>query len=272
MKYFNKTNLLPGNMFVVKPNDVKEMSFSNGSKGYFSYILGSNDYNHNIIYNNIILTKRGFKGKDRLITSTMITPLYICENEEINNLLFTNEYQYTPVTSYPTNVLNIDTFTSIDFCGWLLAILQLHKKLDTVNNTILLNELNNTNYYEKQLFIFEYNNLLIQFYNNIENSYNDGVNDFCTQAARNILIKELRNQNNLFILPYHNYLLNILTIEYNALEYIKSNITKSTIKNKQLYIDELKELQKNIQINKNNINNKITSKLDIIKKLNINSN
>lgn len=274
MKYFIKTNILPGSMFVVKQNDVKEMSYSNGTKGYFSYILGTNDSNPNIIYNNIILTKKGLKGKDRLTTGTLITVFYTCINEEVNEIILDKNYQYIPVTTHELLHTDVHSLNPVDFFGWLLSKAQLYRKLDSKHHSSLLNivdEYGNG----KHLYIFEYETILSLFTQQIEDLFTVDdltivLNKFFTTENKNKLLYELCNKSSLFILPYYDYILNMLSIENSALSYILNNIQESNIQNKDLYIKEIILLQLELKTKRSVITEKITSKLDIIKSLRIN--
>jgi len=274
MKYFNKTNILPGSMFTVKPNDIKEMQFSNGSKGYFSYILGTNDDNPNIIYNNIVLTKKGMKGKDRLTTGTLITAFYTCNDEEVNELILNKDYQYIPVTTHDIPLTSIHLFHPVEFFGWILSNTQLHRKLDGKNHDLFLNNINHDNM-GKHLFIFEYSNLLTEFNQDIESLFDTDnmtnvMSKFFTYENRNKLIYELRRQNSLFMLSYNDYILNLCSIENTALSYMKNIIETSNIKNKELYIKEIVSLQLITRQKRDNISSKITSKLNTLRNLHVN--
>jgi len=255
-----------GSMFMV--NDaLKDSLFSIGTTGVLTCVLGPDHNNPNIIYQEVLVTKRGKKGKKRIEAQTLLTPIYKIPRLSIEDIVpkSTERKGFVDVDVDSAEVTKpLDSLNNDDFIAWLYARLKFLNRLDQLiypgNHPTELTHaisksigLNNNKY----MSVWPKTGKLKNFFNEIELRYNSGdegliAEEYTSPAAKLVLLHELRRLENMLIIPRLEHQQRIYGILSDAIVFIEKLVTeKKDIEGKEdilLLLKETKAMSENKQL------------------------
>ena len=266
-----------GNFFTINDN-IKDSLFSVGSAGVLSCVLGSDHNNPNIVYQDVIITRRGKKGKRRLENVTLLTPIFKIPELAIEEIIpkSTERKGFVDIdVNDDTTTETIARLSDYDFVSWVYARLKFINRLDQVcypgNNPTHLTDtiassigLNNNKY----VSVWPKDGRLASFFNDITAQTQHGggdmpLDDYVTVDSRFALLMSLRKLETSLVIPRLSHQQRICSIFVEALDFLEKTVAGKKIKNIEEMISKTRE-ETTTKIA--NIEKAITARLGILVK------
>lgn len=208
-----KSNLLgPGTKFQVTENS-KDTVIGPYSTGFISCIRGVDSENPCVIFYDVIINRRGKSGKDRLETSTIMSPIYEYDGKIYKEMLPEEDLAgYVHIEEINENNF-IEKMSNIDFLAWSNAYSSYIYKLSGRSKYINLWPEDNTN--------------IIKEMYNARGPYQEdpiGFSDYFGKLDKRIeFIKEIRLLEAKLVKTRIDYAKKVATIEQQALKHIQQS-------------------------------------------------
>lgn len=256
-------------------NTIKNYAFPPESKGFTSFVMGAENNNPNIVYRKSIIIRRGKKGKKRLETTVLRSPIFRTpkfieklangEFSTTDNLIDIKIYNnlYEDILRYNNQLYEIN----LNLIGWFLSkglfIVELDKIIYPVDHEII-NKIGDNKIEQKNRRKFWKNTIFKRFIQNIENYFiNDAIADidaeFINPENRIKLLNYIRKAETCLIVPYLEYQRRIDSILINALSYLEAWVEKD-----KKVLDFIKERKTNVKRNKKNTKLNLQKRLEKI--------
>lgn len=240
-----KNNLqCTGSPFVVT-DKIKNTTTTPYSTGFLSYIMGPDQNHPNIIFQQVVTTKRGKGGKDRINSGILAYPIFKVKGVELD-LMFPEKDKYphfVDLDVFPETTVNlIGKNDPIDnnFLAWLLS------------KSLLINELDRSICSPDNKLMYEFNVAARQisawpkdkssklkiFINSIEKLSDSGDTDniytlFSSEESKLDLLKEFREKEMYLLVPKLDYQRKSAHVILSALEWIEKFIKSNRPKIKE---------------------------------------
>lgn len=266
-----------GNFFTINDN-IKDSLFSVGTTGVLSCVLGSDHNNSNIIYQDVVITRRGKKGKRRLENVTLLTPIFKVPELAIEEIIPKSAERKGFVdidVDEDTTIETIKTLPDYDFVSWVYSRLKFIHRLDQVcypgNNPTRLTDtiaskigLNNN----KHVSIWPKDGRIVNFFNDISAQAQHGggeipIDDYVTQESRTSLLLSLRKLEASLVIPRLAHQQRICSIFVDALDFLEKTLSEKKTENVEKMIKNTRE---ETVMKINNIEKAIKARLDILVK------
>lgn len=128
IKMLNSQMLNVGTKFVVTEESTDSI-YGPGTTGFVSFVKGRDRDYPNVVFLQVVITKRGKTGKDRLDTAEISTPIFDINSEEVKKILPEEKRRYyVHIKVFPVNNYTINMAT-LDFVAWASAYTQYIYKL-----------------------------------------------------------------------------------------------------------------------------------------------
>lgn len=243
----------PGTPFTVT-DKIKDTIFSAGTSGFVSYILGPDHSNPNIVFKTVVTNRRGMKGKDRIDTNTILTPIVTIKGVENERLLPSDGERkhlidLKMVTDYKGT---IEHQSNTEFMGWLLSRVLFSKELDKViypSTSLISQTLGLTGPKQASVWKDPDTSLLKKFSGTVESYSNDGrivelEELFCEWENKIMLIKELAVKDAHLAIPRLEYNRKVHDVINDALTYVAEVISDIKVDNKDDILTKISEMSK----------------------------
>lgn len=230
----------PGTAFEIG-DGIKDTTFSPGTSGFLSYILGPDYNNPNVIFHKVITTRRGKRGKERFNVNILLSPIFTLPGVEMDWLIPTDVERKHLVDmrvmkGVTKNVVSNKTTADFSFLSQTLSrallVAELDKALypsgDKIMATVGLGGHKEINIWPKSK-----TSMLRRFVREAESSFNDGNKDslydyYCTEESRVNLLRELKSVESCLVIPRLEYQRKISGVMVEALEYIRTKLNEAS--------------------------------------------
>jgi len=268
----------PGTPFTVKET-IKDNTFIPGTYGFISLLSGPDYTLHNIGFLKVIILRKGKKGKARINTNNILTPLFQLPEDKYPEKLIPTEEELKYLVGIETEenrVINMcDKNTSDDeFLGWLLArtlfAYELSKVTYPSDNKIM--RVLGINGGQRMVAWCNKGALLEKFRKEIENPFNDGEMDrmygkYCTQEAKFELLTQLRKVEARLIIPRLEYQRRVNEVLMGALKMMEVTIQEEKdFNNKENTVEKIIATKEWVKTNGDVIKSAIYQRVGLISK------
>ena len=243
---------------------IKNKTFPPDSEGFISYILGPDYNNPNIVFHKVVTTRRGKKGKIRIDTDILLSPIFTVPGVDMNDIISSDKIDernftdllITPVVTY--NMQNQKSMKNLTFIANILSKGLFIKELDKASfkpNTKIMQDIGIHNKKQVSVWPKNKNSLLRKLVEEASQLFNMGetetlVNLFCSNKAKNEIVAELRLLESYLVIPKFEYQRKVYEVLVKALTYIHDNISKKsdkTLKNRKEILDMIKDSKRRMQ-------------------------
>ncbi len=263
-------------------NTLKDTTFQPETQGFLSYVMGPDYNNPNIVFQQVVTTRRGKTGKSRLNANMILSPIF-----KVPGIDFTTMFPKTEDRKHFVEI-NIDNYTTQQIIGdnkpidnkylaWLfskcLFIRELDKAIYPAEHQIMSTLQMNNN--EKQVHVWPKDKLnkLKNFLGNIERMFNDEEFEsigqmFSNDVDKMVMLTQIRSIEAALLIPHVEYQRKIISVMRDALDYISKFIHDENNKVADV-ININHSLKQNRKIIKNlntNLDNTMKSRLNAIAK------
>ncbi len=278
-------NIQPAGCPFMVTDELKDSLLPPKTTGFISYVMGP-DHNHpNIVFQQVVTTRRGKGGKHRINNNTLLCPIFKVTGID-SNIMFPEKEErkhfvnLDTVPSQTVSIIGKNDPIDNNFLAWLLARSLLVKELDQAvyNSDHRIMKIASLNSGQRQVRVWpkDNKNTLKVFVNHIEGYRNNDEIDiihesFCLPEIKDNLLKDIKAKELLLLIPKMEYQQKVSKVLLDALSWVESFISK----NKDLAIDKAKvktainEERKSITQKNKIFNNIVTSRLDTISKTRI---
>jgi len=240
IKPLESTIAAPGTMFKVN-STIKDTTFSPGTHGFLSHIVGPDYNNPNVVFHKVVTTRRGKKGKDRLNTNIILSPIFTLPGVEIDWLIPTDkERKYlvsmNPMREITKNILKPEETDELKFISQILTrvilVIELDKSIYLPENKIM-RTVGLIGHKDMNIWPTNKNSLIKRFARDVEIMYNDGRRDelidyYCNVEIKTSLLKELQIIESCLIIPTLEYQRKVFEVMSAAIEYIKVKLNEAS--------------------------------------------
>lgn len=262
---------------------LKDTTFQPGSQGLLSYVMGPDYNNPNIIFQQVVTTRRGKGGKPRLNVNMVLSPIFRVPGVEFDAMF--------PKAGDRKHFIEIDVDKDttqkvigqnnpIDngYLAWLLAkclfIRELDKAVYPPDHQIMSSlELGGGG--GKQVYVWPKDKLskLKQFTGNIERWFNDGAIDqilesYSGEPDKAAMLTQMHFIESALLIPRIEYQRKVIGVMLDALNYVSKfiNDKNNKVKDKTEVNRSLKQSRKMVKAQRTILDTTIKARLGIIAK------
>jgi hypothetical protein len=256
-------------------------SLLTGTKGMTSFVLGSDHGCSNVLFQNCLVSRRGKGGKDRMEQVSLISPLIDIEGVPIDVLIPNiDKYKQLVLIETLTEDRPVLSMSDNDCINWLYTNFMFLKTLSDAKinkNSRLYGKL--PIHPDKMIRLWRIedgNELMMSFMENIVELFDSGSEEDIEYINHNYLSNKVnlvalaRNLYHRNTLVHMDYMIKVLMLEINAMEYIMKNISAKKDSINELDIDELfselKNRMKALKGMKTELSNKMDKKISSFSK------
>lgn len=259
-------------------DELKDSLLPPKTTGFISYVMGP-DHNHpNIVFQQVVVTRRGKSGKPRINNNTLLCPIFKVAGID-SSVMFSKKEErkhfvnLDTVPSQTVSIIGENTPIDNNFLAWLLARSLLVKELDQAiyrsdNRIMQVAGLNNG---QRQVKVWprDNKNVLRLFVDHIEGYRNNDELDiirdsFCLPEIKDNLLKDIKAKELLLLIPRMEYQQKVAKVLLDALDWVEAFVEKSKdvdkVKIKAAIIEERKSITQKNKV----FNNIVTSRLEAI--------
>lgn len=274
-------NIQPAGIPFSVTEKFKDTVFSPGTTGLTSYIMGPDHNNPNILFLQVVTTRRGKGGKPRINNNMILTPIYKVPRIS-DELLFPKagdkkhfvdielDLKATPKIFGQNNPIDDN------FLACLLSKSLFMRELDKVvypPEHRIMESLGMVGE-RKQVFTWpkEKTDKLKNFVANVERWHNEGATDsifeeFSNEASRQILLSSYQKVEAALVIPRLEYDRKICEVLLDALKYIEETVSnkKNKVADRNNLVGTIKNTRKEVQATQKRIGTLIDTRLGIIR-------
>lgn len=260
---------------------LKDTTFQPGTQGVLSYVMGPDYNNPNIVFQQVVTTRRGKTGKARMNINMILSPMFEVPGVEFEEMFPKTDDRKHFIEIDVDNqlsapVMGVDDPVDNNFLSWLFArclfVRELDKAVYPPDHQIMKTlEMGGG----KSVYIWPKDKLdvLKQFTGNIERWYNDGATDSIAEVYSNNTVKpqmlnQLRAIESALIIPRLEYQRKVNGIMIEALNYISKHINNKAkkVENRTEINRSLKKTRQIVKAGRSALDATIKNRLSVISK------
>lgn len=223
-------------------DDFKDTTFGPGSMGLLSYMMGPDNNNPNVVFQQVVTTRRGKGGKPRINKSVILCPIF-----KVPGIPHELLYPKAGDTKYFVNIdasvgvtdliLNENEAISDEYMSWLLTRAMLTQELDKVvyppDHRIMASAGLQGGGRGSGIWPKDKLDVLKKFAQNVERWHSDGMTDviaeeFGSFETRLSMLQQLKKVEASLIIPRLEYHRRILKTLRDALNHIQKIVNDKT--------------------------------------------
>ncbi len=230
----------PGTIFKVG-DGIKDTTFSPGTHGVLSYIVGPDYNNPNVVFHKVVTVRRGKRGKERFNVNVLLSPIFTLPGVEMDWLIPTDVERKHLVDmhvkkSITKNILSKKTTDNFSFLGHALSRALLAVELDKAvypSGDKIMQTIGLPGHKEVTIWPKSKTSMLKRFVREAENTYNEGNKNslydyYCSEEGRITLLTELKTVESCLIIPRLEYQRRIAGVMIEALDYIRTRLNEAS--------------------------------------------
>jgi hypothetical protein len=269
----------PGTPFEVG-DSIKDTTFSPGTVGMLSYIVGPDYNNPNVVFHKVLTTRRGKRGKERFNVNVLLSPIFTLPGVEMDWLIPTDVERkhlvdMTVIKGVTKNMISPKLTDDFSFLVHTLSRALLTAELDKAvypSGEKIMQTVGLPGHKEVSIWPNNKTSMLKRFVREVESSFNEGNQEglyeyYCNPTARVNLLKELQVVESCLVIPRLEYQRKVAGVMLEALDFIKTKLndaSKTERPDKSTLLQQVNFTRKIIKSKEHNASKAIDTRLEAI--------